>query len=103
MRRHIYNFNFKDDVSDEQYSEIYSAFEDEFNANPGMIHFSMGKNISESKRPMKFNTIMTMDFEDYKSFRDYEDNDNHQAIKLLLHEAIDGIMGTDYDIGNTPK
>ena len=103
MRRHIYNFNFKDNSFDAKYNEIYSAFEDMYNSNLGMIHFSMGPNISESKRPMKFNTIMTMDFENYQSFREYEDSEAHQGIKALLHEAIDGIMGTDYNVGDTPE
>tara|TARA_B100001559_G_C16320892_1_gene538730 strand:- start:698 stop:835 length:138 start_codon:yes stop_codon:yes gene_type:complete len=43
---------------------------------------------------------MTMDFETYESFRDYEDSPKHQDIKNLLHPVLEDIMGTDYNIGS---
>ena len=66
MRRHVYNFKFKEDTSEAAIQEIIDAFEAEYNSNKGMTHFSMGQNISESKRPKRFNWIMTMDFETYE-------------------------------------
>ena len=55
MRRHVYNFKFKEDTSEAAIQEIIDAFEAEYNSNKGMTHFSMGQNISESKRPKRFN------------------------------------------------
>ncbi len=101
MRRHVYNFKFKEDTSEAAIQEIIDAFEAEYNSNKGMTHFSIGQNISESKRPKRFNWIMTMDFETYESFREYEDSPKHQDIKNLLHPVLDDIMGTDYDIEST--
>ncbi|MBR74066.1 MAG: hypothetical protein CL872_07025 [Dehalococcoidaceae bacterium] len=102
MRRHVYNFKFKEGTSEEKIQEIIDAFQAEYNANEGMTHFSIGQNISESKRPKRFDWIMTMDFVNYKSFREYEDSPKHHDIKNLLHPVLEDIMGTDYDIGSTP-
>jgi len=102
MRRHIYHFKFKEGTAESKIQEIVHAFEAEYNSNNGMTHFSIGQNISESKRPKRFDWIMTMDFENYESFREYEDSPKHQDIKNLLHPVIEAIMGTDYDIESKP-
>jgi len=105
VRRHIYSFRFKDGTTDEQIAAVRSSYEAMRAADPdGWAHFSMGPNISESRRSTRYNYVVTIDFNTYKAYRDYEDGDLHRAmVERDLTPIVESLSGVDYDVSETPK
>ncbi len=104
MRRHIYSFRFKDGTTDEQIEAVRASYEAMRAADPdGWAHFSMGPNISQSRRSTRYNYVVTIDFNSYKAYRNYEDSDAHGAmVERDLTPIVEALSGVDYDIGETP-
>ncbi len=105
MRRHIYSFRFKDGTTEEQIEAVRASYEAMRAADPdGWAHFSMGPNISQSRRSTRYNWVVTIDFNSYKAYRDYEEGDAHrEMVATKLTPIVESLSGVDYDIGDTPK
>ena len=105
VRRHIYSFRFKDGTTDDQIGAVRSSYEAMRAADAdGWAHFSMGPNISESRRSTRYNWVVTIDFNSYKAYRDYEESTAHrEMVENQLTPIVETLSGVDYDIGDTQK
>jgi len=105
VRRHIYSFRFKDGTTDDQIEAVRSSYAAMRAADDGgWAHFSMGPNISESRRSTRYNWVVTIDFNSYKAYRDYEESAAHrEMVETQLTPIVEALSGVDYDIGDTQK
>ncbi len=94
---HMVFMNLKEDLTDKQISKFVEEV-NQLQGAPGVRSFTLGdfKNLKDERAFSVYEMVATMAFDNEESYRIYQTDPHHLALKEKFKPYLDGVPGT-YD------